>query len=258
MLSRIRSLLELVSQGELEIDQALDSLKTLPFEDLGYAKVDHHRPFRTGAPETIFCSGKTLSEIREIAGSLVRAGEDFMATRADENAYLEIAKKASLAKYHERARVVTVGEGALPKRGLILVASGGTSDIPVAEEAAITAEMLGAKVERLYDVGVAGIHRLLAQQERLDRANVIIAAAGMEGALASVIAGLVSSPIIALPTSVGYGASFGGLSALLTMMNSCCPGIAVVNIDNGFGAGTIAARINSLKLGDLKDADSLF
>lgn len=247
MLDRIRELLERVKEGGLTTEEALSILKDLPFEDLGFAKVDNHRPLRTAATETIFCAGKTTFEIAKIAASLGKRGESFMATRADQKAFDAIKSEVPQAEYHQRASVVTVGEGVTPKVGRVVIVSGGTSDIPTCEEAAITAEMLGAHVERIYDVGVAGVHRLLAHLGRLEAANVIVAVAGMEGALPSVVGGLVSRPIIALPTSVGYGANFGGLAALLTMLSSCSPGIAVVNIDNGFGAGTIAARINALK-----------
>lgn len=247
METRIRELLARLAEGEIEASEAFEALRDLPFEDLGFAKVDHHRPLRTSAPETIFCAGKSLAEIGEIAKSLSKTGTSFMATRADRAAFDLVLGLVPEARYHPRARIITVGQGTLPKRGDVLILTGGTSDIPVAEEAAVAADMLGAKVERIYDVGVAGVHRLLSFRSRLEAANVIIAIAGMEGALPSVVGGLVSCPIIAVPTSIGYGASFGGLAALLTMMNSCAPGIAVVNIDNGFGAGTIASRINALK-----------
>ena len=240
----IRKLLEKVSTGSTGVDEALDALKRLPYEDLGFAKIDTHRDLRTGFPEVVFCEGKTLEQIAGVVGSLPENGF-MMGTRADRDVYDAVKAVRSDAVYHEAARIVLVGkrEGRRSEKA-ILVLSAGTSDQPVAEEAAVTAEAMGNAVERLYDVGVAGLHRLLAHGEKLSEANVLVVVAGMEGALASIVGGLVDRPVIAVPTSVGYGASFHGLSALLTMLNSCAPGVAVVNIDNGFGAGYIAGVIN--------------
>ncbi|MDO8886820.1 nickel pincer cofactor biosynthesis protein LarB [Candidatus Oleimmundimicrobium sp.] len=244
--SGIKDLIEKVKKGEVGVDEAMENLRNLPFEDLGFAKVDHHRPLRTGFPEVIFCSGKTPNEISKIVKSLKKSKVNILATKANEQIFKTIEKVAPKARYYPEAKIVVIEEKKAPQIGQILVITAGTSDIRVAEEAAITAEMMGSKVERLYDVGVAGIHRLLAYSEKLRAARVIIAVAGMEGALPSVVGGLVSCPVIAVPTNIGYGASFGGLAALLTMMNSCAPGVAVVNIDNGFGAGHIATLINQL------------
>ena len=227
------------------------------FEDLGFAKIDHHRVVRKGFPEVIYCEGKTLSQIAQIAKRISENNHDVLATRADKKAFAAIKKTLKNAKYHDMARIVTVsrkrkapmksGQAESSKQKAehrnIAIVTAGTADIPVAEEAAITAEFLGNKVERIYDVGVAGIHRLLKNMYKIKKSMVIIAVAGMEGALPSVIGGLVDKPVIAVPTSVGYGASFKGLSALLTMMNSCAPGVAVVNIDNGFGAAVMAHTI---------------
>lgn len=240
----IEKLLREVKKGTLSIEGALDKLQTLPFSDLGFAKVDHHRELRRGFPEVIYCSGKTPDQIRKIAASLSRGGSLLIATRADRKAYQAIKAAVPQAKYHPQARmVVSRGRKAKPGAPLILVISAGTADLPVAEEVALTAEAMGSRVERIYDAGVAGIHRLLCHQEKLHQARAIVAVAGMEGALPSIVGGLVSCPVIAVPTSVGYGVSFQGLTALLAMLNSCCPGIAVVNIDNGFGAGYMASLI---------------
>ncbi|MDD5382986.1 MAG: nickel pincer cofactor biosynthesis protein LarB [Candidatus Margulisbacteria bacterium] len=215
------------------------------YEDLGFAKVDHHRMVRKGFPEVIYCAGKTPSQVTKIAASIAGKGHDVLATRADRKAYLAVRKVLKKAKYHETARVITVQKE--PRRlvsgSYVAIITAGTADLPVAEEAAVTAEFLGLKVTRLLDVGVAGIHRLINNMDKIKKAKVLIVVAGMEGALPSVIGGLVDKPIIAVPTSVGYGASFKGLSALLTMMNSCAPGIGVVNIDNGFGAAVLAHYI---------------
>jgi len=240
----IRKLLEKVSTGSTGVEEALDALKRLPYEDLGFAKIDTHRDLRTGFPEVVFCEGKTLEQFAGVVWSLPE-NEFMMGTRADRDVYDAVKAVRSDAVYHEAARIVLVGkrEGRRSEKA-ILVLSAGTSDQPVAEEAAVTAEAMGNAVERLYDVGVAGLHRLLAHGEKLSEANVLVVVAGMEGALASIVGGLVDRPVIAVPTSVGYGASFHGLSALLTMLNSCAPGVAVVNIDNGFGAGYIAGVIN--------------
>ncbi len=249
---KIRHLLEGVRTGTVKIDDALETLRSLPYEDLGFAKIDTHRALRTGFPEVVFCEGKTEEQLRAIAEKFPRDGETLMATRADRRKFDCIREVRPEAVYHEAARIVVVGKpppkktGGPPKKtgGRILVVSAGTSDQPVAEEAAVTAETMGNEVERVYDVGVAGIHRLLDHGSRLQRANVIVTVAGMEGALASIVGGLVDCPVVAVPTSVGYGASFHGLSALLTMLNSCAPGVVVVNIDNGFGAGYVASLIN--------------
>lgn len=246
---RLRGILENIREGNKTVEEALKDLKHLPFEDLGFAKVDHHRELRNGYPEVIYCRGKALAHIQGIVKHMLANGNrNILATLAEKEIYEAIRAISPEAEYHEIAKIVVVKkqEIAVTDRS-ILVVTGGTSDLAVAEEAAITAEVLGNPVERLYDVGVAGIHRLLANTRALDQANVIIAVAGMEGALPSVVGGLVDKPVIAVPTSVGYGANFGGLSALLTMLNSCASGIAVVNIDNGFGAGYMASIINQLK-----------
>lgn len=242
---RVRELLEAVSRGETSVGQAMDALAGLPFDDLGFACVDTHRALRQGYPETVFCQGKTPEQVAAIVGSLRRQGQSVLATRADPPVFAAVVAAHPEAIYHERARLITVGDAAPDcGRGTILVVAAGTSDQPVAEEAAITARMLGNQVDSLYDVGVAGIHRLLYRRRALQQAAVVIAVAGMEGALPSVVGGLVDVPVIAVPTSVGYGASFNGLSALLTMLNSCAAGVMVVNIDNGFGAGYAAAMVN--------------
>ncbi|SFP93865.1 hypothetical protein SAMN05444406_1073 [Caldicoprobacter faecalis] len=245
---RLKFILEDVKAGRCTVEQAIDALKYLPFEDLGFAKVDHHRQLRNGYPEVIYCQGKRPEHVKAIVERMMaRGNRNILATRASQEVYQAIKEAAYDAEYHEIARIVVVKRSEVPvSKGKIAVVSAGTSDLPVAEEAAITAEVLGNKVERVYDVGVAGLHRLLANVKTLNEANVVIAVAGMEGALASVIGGLVDKPVIAVPTSVGYGANFGGLSALLTMLNSCASGVAVVNIDNGFGAGYMASLINRL------------
>lgn len=230
--------------GKISQVEILKILKNLPYEDIGFAKVDHHRHLRKGFPEVIFCEGKTISQIKKIFSRLAKFNHNFMATRANKKIFQEIKKSFKKACFFPQARIITAAPLARAKSNeLILIISAGTSDIPVAEEAAVTAQFLGSCVERLYDVGVAGIHRLLDHQNLLEKAGVIIVAAGMEGALASVVASFVACPVIAVPTSIGYGVSFGGLSALMTMLSSCVPGIAVVNIDNGFGAGCLASLI---------------
>jgi NCAIR mutase (PurE)-related protein len=243
----IRKLLENVKDGSTSIDGALSELKLLPFEDLGFAKVDHHRKLRTGYPEVIYCPGKTVEQIKAITARLMEKDSNIMATRAGREVYEGILELTTDAVYYEAARIVVVKrrEPILSEK-VIAIVTAGTSDIPVAEEAAVTAETMGNTVNRIYDVGVAGIHRLLAKTEELTQANVLVVVAGMEGALASVVGGLVDKPVIAVPTSIGYGSNFGGLSALLTMLNSCASGIGVVNIDNGFGAGYLASVINKL------------
>ena len=247
----LRDILEQVSLGALPAEEAeqrlLGYLRDFPFEDIGFARVDHHRALRKGFPEVIFGTGKAATHIAAIAARIVARGHSLLVTRTTDEAYAAVAAEVPGATFHPEARAITLRqEDVAPGRGLILVAAAGTADLPVAEEAVVTAEIMGNQVERLYDVGVAGLHRLLSAHDRLTAARVIIVAAGMEGALPSVIGGLVSVPIIAVPTSVGYGASFGGIAALLGMLNSCAGGISVVNIDNGFGAATVASLINHL------------
>ncbi len=246
----IRSVLEGVQNGSMSIEDALLHLKVAPYEDLGYAKVDLHRKIRQGAHEVIYGAGKTTEQIKGILEAMRRNGQErVLITRLSKEAADEIAQDYPI-RYDAMSRIAIMGEMPEPDGiGTIVVATGGTSDIPVAEEAALTAEIHGNRVVRLYDVGVAGLHRLLSHAEELMSASVIVAVAGMEGALASAVGGLVDCPVIAVPTSVGYGASFGGLSALLSMLNSCASGVAVVNIDNGFGAGFLASRINHPDLG---------
>lgn len=248
MNSNIKEVLKALEEGRIKAEEALERLKIEPFEDIGYAKLDLHRRVRQGSAEVIYGEGKTADQIIGIVDAMVKKEQEpILVTRLDEK------KAAALAEYHKidyskEARLAVVGKKPEPDGlGRIVIATGGTSDIPVAEEAAITAETLGNEVVRLYDVGVAGIHRLLANKEYIMNASVIITVAGMEGALASVVGGLADCPIIAVPTSVGYGASFGGLSALLSMLNSCASGVACVNIDNGFGAGYMASRINHME-----------
>ncbi len=244
---RLRELLEGVRRGAVSTEDALARLRALPFESVGggIARVDHHRALRCGVPEVIFCPGKRPEDVARIAAEIAGNGSDLLATRADAAAIAAIREALPAAVVHARARCVTLRrDGAPPPAGIVLVVSAGTSDLPVAEEARVTAEAFGSRVRTLFDVGVAGIHRLLGHRAELDEANAIVVVAGMEGALASVVGGLTSRPVIAVPTSVGYGASFGGLAALLSMLNSCASGVSVVNIDNGFGAGTIAHLIN--------------
>ena len=242
----VNQLLNAVKNGEVTIEEAENELKKLPYEDLGFAKLDHHRSLRSGFPEVIFCQGKTSEQIVKIFERFIAADAKVLATRASEQQYEEVRKAVPDAVYLKTPRLITYQLEKNEGIGKVAVCTAGTSDIPVAEEAACVAEFFGANVERFYDVGVAGIHRLLAVAPQIREANVVIAIAGMEGALASVIGGLVDKPVIAVPTSVGYGANFGGLSALLTMLNSCAEGISVVNIDNGFGAGYLAAQIKRL------------
>jgi NCAIR mutase (PurE)-related protein len=247
----LRQILESVRSGAMEVETALAMLRDLPYEELGFAKLDHHRALRQGVPEVVFCQGKTTEQVVAIVEKLAARNRRVMATRASPEVFAAVKDAFPPARYYQPARIIAVetGEG-LPAPGedesYVLVVTGGTSDIPVAEEAAVTAELLGSRVERLYDVGVAGLHRLLDYRQVLFEAKVNVVVAGMEGALASVVGGLVSNPVIAVPTSVGYGASFEGLAALLAMLNSCAPGVAVVNIDNGFGAGYLAHVINKL------------
>jgi NCAIR mutase (PurE)-related protein len=242
---RIRVLLEEVRTGMTGVEDAFARLKDLPYEDLGFAQVDTHRALRKGFPEVIFCPGKTTEQIAAIFERLAKHEGRVMAARMPPEDAEAVRKKFPAAVYHPEARILVLG-GNAPQtgKGTVLVVSAGTADIPVAEEAAVTAETLGSKVERLFDVGVAGIHRLFDRRENLFSANVLVVVAGMDGALPSVVAGLVSRPVIAVPTSVGYGVSFGGVAALLTMLNSCAPGVTVVNIDNGFGGGYTAHLVN--------------
>ncbi len=243
----IRKLFEQVRHGKLTPDEAVERLRHLPFEDLGFAKVDHHRSLRAGMPEVIFGERKTPPQVAEIFARLARHGGNVLATHADKKQFAAVKKKVRAAEYRELARAIVLQcDLQTYGKGMIAVVSAGTSDIPVAEEAVVTAELMGNKVEHFYDVGVAGIHRLLANREALTKARVVIVCAGMEGALPSVVGGLVGVPVIAVPTSVGYGASFKGLTALLGMLNSCASNVSVVNIDNGFGAGYVASLINRL------------
>ncbi len=245
----IRKLLEGIKDGVMTVEDGMKALSNLPFEDIGYAKIDHHRAIRTGYPEVIFCQGKTIAQIRGIVERMMAHDDsNILGTRATIEAYEAIRELArESVTWHEAARCFLVKRREIePTQGIVAVVTGGTADIPVAEEAAMTAEANGSRVLRIYDVGVAGIHRLFSRLEDIRSARVIVAVAGMEGALASVVAGLVDKPVIAVPTSVGYGANFGGLSALLTMLNSCASGVSVVNIDNGFGAGFLASMINKL------------
>jgi NCAIR mutase (PurE)-related protein len=246
----LRELLDAVRTGELDPSTAerlaFDELAAAAFEDLSFARVDHARTARQGFPEVIFGQGKTPEQIARIAHAIVLRGHSLLVTRTDRIAYGEVAKLVPDARFHEEARIIERKLEMPRGKGTVLVAAAGTSDIPVAEEAAISAEVMGNDVDRLYDVGVAGLHRLLSERERLSKARVVIVVAGMEGALASVVGGLVAAPVVAVPTSVGYGASFGGMAALLAMLNSCATGVAVVNIDNGFGAASFASAVNHL------------
>lgn len=244
----LMGLLEKVRDGRMDSDAAMLQLKKLPFENLGYARIDHHRCVRTGFPEVIFCQGKTIGQIQGIVQRISQNHANILATRAGREVYEAIREVTASCEYFEMARIVVSRPEPVEKVGSIAVVSAGTSDMPVAEEAAVTAEVLGNRVTRLYDVGVAGIHRLLDVCDELFEANVAVVVAGMEGALASVVGGLVSCPVIGVPTSVGYGASFGGIAALLSMLNSCATGVSVVNIDNGFGAGFQAGLINKMAL----------
>ena len=240
-------LLEKFRTGKVAQGQVLRAFQSAPVADLGFAQVDTHRALRRGFPEVIFGAGKTPEQVVKIAAKLLEREQRVLVTRINANHARALRKKFKRVVHHETARCVTIEKSPLPKRpGTIGVICAGTSDLPVAEEAAVTAEIMGNRVERIYDVGVAGLHRLLAKSENLRRASVLVVVAGMEGALPSVVAGLVSRPVIAVPTSVGYGASFGGIAALLAMLNSCASGLTVVNIDNGFGAGYAASQINAL------------
>ncbi|MCI7812163.1 MAG: nickel pincer cofactor biosynthesis protein LarB [Lachnospiraceae bacterium] len=245
----IHELLQKVKNDEISLKDAEQYLKTLPYEDLGFAKLDHHRALRSGFGEVVYCAGKSQEHLAKIYESFAHRKSNVLGTRASQEQFDYVKQYVPEAVYDPMAHTITLKFDEHEKIGLVAVCTGGTSDISVAEEAAVTAEFFGSKVERIYDVGVAGIHRLFAKMEQIQRANCVIAVAGMEGALAGVIAGVVDKPVIAVPTSVGYGANFGGLSALLTMLNSCAEGIAVVNIDNGFGAGYMATQINRLAQG---------
>lgn len=246
----LRDLLDQVRDGRVDTakahEQLAAALREQPFEDLGFAKIDHHRSIRQGFPEVVLGLGKTPGQIAAIAAQIVDRKTPLLITRADEAAWNAVKEKVPGAQYHELARCITLPGEMTRGVGTIALCSAGTSDLPVAEEAAVTAELMGNTVDRVYDVGVAGIHRVLAQRARLESARVVIVVAGMEGALPSVVAGMVGVPVIAVPTSIGYGASFGGVAALLGMLNSCANGVSVVNIDNGYGAGCIASMINHL------------
>jgi len=248
---QLRDLLDEVGAGRLTPEaaqgQLLQFLRQSPYQDLGFARVDHHRQVRQGFPEVVFGQGKTADQIAAIARTLVGAGQNLLVTRATPDAHRAVAESLPDARYHESARCITLEVRPAPRgHGTIAIAAAGTADLPVAEEAAVTATIMGNTIDRIYDVGVAGLHRLLREHDRLCAARVIVVCAGMEGALPSVVAGLVDVPVVAVPTSVGYGASFGGLTALLAMLNSCATGVSVVNIDNGFGAAAIASSINHL------------
>lgn len=244
--ARLKRLLRNLQSGTVGLAAAVERLRTLPYEDLGFASVDHHRSIRQGFPEVVFCEGKTRAQIVAIARDLLKKGGPLLATRVEPDVAAALGRLDRRAVYHDLARVVVIQRRKPELRGDILVVTAGTADIPVAEEAKVTAEVMGSRVESLYDVGVAGIHRVLGRQDRLLRARVLVVVAGMDGVLPSVVGGLVDRPVVAVPTSRGYGASFGGLAALLTMLNSCASGVGVMNIDNGFGAGCLAHRINML------------
>ncbi len=243
-IEKLEALLMQFKKGDTDLSQTLETLKQLPFEDMGFAKVDHHRALRTGYPEVVFCQGKTHEQVEKIYQSLEKHNENILMTRAEPELFARMEKIDERLVYNEQGRTITLETSKREKKGSVLVISAGTADIPVAEEAAVTASISGAHVERLYDCGVAGIHRLLAQNEKIQQAHCIVAVAGMEGALPSVVGGLAPCPVIAVPTSVGYGCHMNGLAPLLTMLNSCAPNITVVNIDNGFGAGFNAAMVN--------------
>ncbi|GJL65513.1 MAG: 1-(5-phosphoribosyl)-5-amino-4-imidazole-carboxyl ate carboxylase [Nitrospirales bacterium] len=244
--THLKKLLEQVRSESLSVHDALQQLRTLPYEDVGFASIDHHRSVRQGFPEVILCEGKTKTQVTAIARKLLKKGNALLATRAQPDMARALIRAIPKATYHKDARIVYVQRPKSVRRGNVVIVTAGTSDIPVAEEARITAEIMGSRVHTLFDVGVAGLHRLLDRQKILHQAHVIIVVAGMDGVLPSVIGGLVDRPIVAVPTSQGYGASFGGLAALLTMLNACSSGIGVMNIDNGFGAGCLAHRINLL------------
>ena len=249
--TKLKTLLDAVAGGTLDaVDaerQLLEALRARPFEDLGFARIDHHRAIRQGFPEVVLGLGKTPEQVAAIATEIVRRGSTLLVTRASQAAFDAVRAAVPQATYHAEPGIITLRQrDVAPGKGLILIVAAGTSDLAVAEEAACTAELMGNDVDRLYDVGVAGIHRLLGERSRLDSARVIVVVAGMEGALPSVVSGLVAVPVVAVPTSIGYGASFGGIAALLGMLNSCASGVSVVNIDNGFGAASVASLINHL------------
>ena len=245
----LRELLSEVRAGSRTVDSAVERLRDLPFEDLGFARLDHHRALRKGFPEVVFCEGKRTEHVVEIMQRLEQKHARILATRANRETYEAVAARIPTAEYFEDARVIQLGRnGSEAAVGSVLIVCAGTADVPVAEEAAITTSALGSNVERLYDVGIAGMHRLLAARDRLNAANVIVVVAGMDGALPTIVGGIVAAPVIAVPTSIGYGTGLGGTAALLTMLNACAPGIAVVNIDNGFGAGYMAHLINARAL----------
>jgi len=245
--AQIESLLKDVSEGRTQVVDALEKLRDLPFEDMGFAKLDHHRALRTGMPEVIFAAGKTTDQVAAIFARMAHAGGNVLATRASRENFEAVLAVEPRAEFHAMARCIRLTQAAtIPGKGTIAVVCAGTSDLPVAEEAAVTARLMGNDVELIADVGVAGIHRLLAQKSSLQAARVLIVCAGMEGALPTVVAGMVNAPVLAVPTSVGYGASFGGVAALLGMLNTCAPNVSVVNIDNGFGAACIASLINRM------------
>jgi len=241
----MKKILEDYKKGKIELNEVLEKIKMLPYKDLDFAKIDTHRVLRKGFPETILCKGKTTEQIVKIFQFLSSEKQNIIATKASKEIYDAVKKKLHNVKYHDQAKMISLIQNkTMPKKGKILVITAGTSDIPIAEEAVVTAEVMGNNVEKYYDVGVAGIHRLFDIKDKIFDANVIIVVAGMEGALASIVGGLTSKPVIAVPTSIGYGASFNGIAPLLTMMNSCAEGVVVVNIDNGFGAGYFAGLIN--------------
>jgi len=245
----IRKLLEAVKRGKLTVEGSLAKLRQLPYEDLGFAKIDHHRALRQGYPEVIFAHGKTVKQVAEIVRGMLRArgSHNILITRANRKIFTAVKRLSRAARFHPLSGAIAIQRsGANHGKGLILIVTAGTSDIPVAEEALVTAQTMGNRAEAIYDVGVAGLHRLLEHRSKLAEARVIICVAGMEGALPSVVAGMVAAPVIAVPTSTGYGSSFGGLTALLAMLNSCASNVSVVNIDNGFGAGCVASVINRL------------
>jgi NCAIR mutase (PurE)-related protein len=242
---QLRRIVGEIRSGALSDDQALDKLRNLPFEDLGFANVDHHRTLRQGFPEVIYGAGKTAEHVEGIVQSMLPGNHNILVTRASIEQYERVKTVAPSAVFHEKARAIAITrDETMRGKGAVLVISAGTSDIPVAEEAIVTLKVMGNRVEEIYDVGVSGLHRLLSRRERLATARVLIVVAGMEGALPSVVGGLVAAPVIAVPTSIGYGASFGGVTALLSMLNSCASNVTVVNIDNGFGAGMVASLIN--------------
>jgi len=248
-------LLKAVQAGDVSVEQAVERLRMLPYEDIGFARVDHQRYLRRGFPEVIYCPGKTTEQVVSIFGRLAASGGIVLATRAEPAVFEAVKAEYPNTEYHQEAKALVLrGESDPEPAGCVAVVSAGTADLPVAEEAALTAELIGSHVERLYDVGVAGIHRLFDNWDKLSKARVIVVVAGMEGALASVVGGLSANPVVAVPTSVGYGAHFGGIAPLLTMLNSCASGVAVVNIDNGYGAGYIAALINRAGEGAAGDA----